>query len=89
MHKKKYYVNVTVINENKGVLVWMFALAWIQPLEPSRGSMMVGADWLSWPDWATVTRRAEDTEEEDGIFLGCLLKTKRTVILKLKNIHLR
>lgn len=38
--------------------------------------MMLGADWLSWPDWATDTRRLEETDEASRIFLCCLIKTK-------------
>lgn len=37
--------------------------------------MMLGADWLSWPDWAIVGR-VEETDEAARIFLRCLNKTK-------------
>lgn len=38
--------------------------------------MMLGADWLSWPGWVTVTRRVDETDEAARIFLRCLIKTK-------------
>lgn len=38
--------------------------------------MMLGADWLSWPDWTTITRRVDEADEAARIFLRCLIQTK-------------
>lgn len=38
--------------------------------------MMLGVEWLSWPDWTTITRRVDEADEEARIFLRCLIQTK-------------
>lgn len=50
----------------------MFALAWIRVFEHSRGSMMLGADWLSWLDSATDSRLGEDGEAATTVLVLCL-----------------
>lgn len=46
----------------------MFALAWIIVFENSRGSMMVGAEWLS----GQFNRRAEEAEAAAAVPVFCL-----------------
>lgn len=50
----------------------MLALAWIRVFEHSKGSMMMGADWLSWLDSATDRRLGEDGDTAATVFLLCL-----------------
>lgn len=48
--------------------VCIFALSWIAVFENSRGSTMVGAEWLSWPD----NSLAEEGEVEAAVPVFCL-----------------
>lgn len=50
----------------------MFALVWIGVLERSRGSMMLGADWLSWLDSAIDSMAGEDREVATTVLVLCL-----------------
>lgn len=74
-----------MIHKNKCILVWVFALVWRRLFEPSRGSMILGADWLSWPDWASVARRVEDTGEAANIF-RCRLLKNQIIWLRILNL---
>lgn len=50
----------------------MCALAWIMVFEDSSGSMMLGADWLSWLDLATDSRLGEDGDAAITLLVLCL-----------------
>lgn len=55
----------------------MLALAWIRVFEHSRGSIMMGADWLSWLDSTTDRRLGEDGDTAATVFFLCLWGTKQ------------
>lgn len=56
----------------------MLALAWIRVFEHSRGSMMMGTDWLSWLDSVTDSGLGEDGDTAVTVFLLCLWGTKQS-----------
>lgn len=53
----------------------MWALACIMLLEKSRGSMMVGADWLSGPDSVADNKPRDGGEASTTLLVLCLVGT--------------
>lgn len=61
----------------------MCALACIIVFEHSSGSMMLGADWLSWLGSATDNRLGEDGDAATTLLVLCLLGTNQNRTLKI------